>query len=259
MKVLVVDDENVVLCGTCALLKKLLPGDTVAAFDNSREALRYIEENGCDLAMLDIELPEISGLELAVACKRVCPAVNIIFITGYDQYAAEAFQLHASGYLLKPVREADLLYELQTLRNPVLKPIPEKPYLQTFGNFELFVGGRPVHFCRTKSKEALAYLTDRRGTAVSSRELASVLWDDAVYDMKTSKNLYNIISDLMKDLENCGADGIVIRRKQQLFLKTDAVECDYYRLLSGDMQALNSFRGEYMSQYSWSELTLSTL
>lgn len=259
MKILVADDEDIVLHGTCALLKKLLPGDTVAAFDNSREALRYIEENGCDIAMLDIEIPEISGLELAVACKRICPEVNIIFITGYDQYAAEAFRLHASGYLLKPVREADLLYELQTLRNPVAKSIPEKPYLQTFGNFELFVGARPVPFRRTKSKEVLAYLTDRRGAAVSSRELASVLWENAVYDLKASKNLYNIISDLMKDLQSCGAGEIVIRSKQQLFLQMDAVECDYYRLLAGDMQALNSFRGEYMSQYSWSELTLSTL
>ena len=259
MKIIVVDDENVVLQGTCALLKKLLPSDTVEAFDNSREALQYIEKNGCDIAMLDIEIPEISGLELAVACKRICPAVNIIFITGYDQYAAEAFHLRASGYLLKPVRETDLLYELQNLRNPVQKPVSEKPYLHTFGNFELFVGGRPVPFRRTKSKEALAYLTDRRGAAVSSRELASVLWENSVYDLKTSKNLYNIISDLIKDLQNCGADEIVVRRKQQLFLRTDVVDCDYYRLLAGDMQALNSFRGEYMSQYSWSELTLSTL
>jgi two-component SAPR family response regulator len=259
VRIIVADDEEIILSGTCALLEKLLPDDTVTAFSDSREALRYIGENGCDIAILDIEMPEISGLELAVACKRACPLVNIIFITGYSQYAAEAFRLHASGYLLKPVREADLLHELQTLRNPLAVPAPEKPYLQTFGNFELFVGGRPAHFRRKKSKEVLAYLTDRRGAAVSSRELAAVLWDDAVYDTKTSKNLYNIISDLLKDLQSCGAGDIVVRRKQELFLQTDAVECDYYRLLASDVRALNSFRGEYMSQYSWSELTLGTL
>ena len=54
-------------------------------------------------------------------------------------------------------------------------------------------------------------------------------------------------------------DALLIREHRDLAIKRDMVDCDYYRMLDGDMDALNSYRGEYMTEYSWAELTNANL
>ena len=81
--------------------------------------------------------------------------LSIIFVTGYSQYTMDALKLRVSGYLMKPVRTSDLRLELKNLRHP----LPEfncRVRIQTFGNFEVFVDGRPLKFPRKKCKECLA-------------------------------------------------------------------------------------------------------
>lgn len=69
------------------------------------EALTCMQENPCDIAFLDIRMRSMTGLELARKLKDIHPKINIIFVTGYDEYAGEAMRLHASGYIEKPVTE----------------------------------------------------------------------------------------------------------------------------------------------------------
>lgn len=259
MKIIIVDDEEIVLEGMQTLARRLAPDSVVEAYSSARGALAAIEKDRADVAILDIEMPEMSGLELALECKSRCPYINLIFATGYSEYAAEAFGLRASGYLLKPVREGDMRRELENLRNPVAPKLKNRPRIRCFGNFEIFMEGEPVVLHRSKGKEILAYLTDRRGAAVTTRELAAILWEDRVFDLKMSKHLSNIIAELISDLDAAGAGGIVGKRRGELFLRTDEVDCDYFRLLEGDVQALNSFHSEYMTQYPWSEFTLGSL
>ena len=54
-------------------------------------------------------------------------------------------------------------------------------------------------------------------------------------------------------------EDILIRRKNNIAIRTELLDCDYYRMLEGDMAAVNAFRGEYMVNYSWAELTAGTL
>ena len=55
------------------------------------------------MALLDIDMPSMNGIELAAKIKMLRPEVSVIFLTGYSQYALDAFNVHASGYLLKPM------------------------------------------------------------------------------------------------------------------------------------------------------------
>lgn len=71
------------------------------------------------MAFLDIEMPGMSGIALAQRLKELCPRGNLIFVTGFSQYMAEAFQLHASGYIRKPVTVKAVEEELRNLRYPV--------------------------------------------------------------------------------------------------------------------------------------------
>lgn len=89
---------------------------------------------------------------------------------------AEAFQLHASGYIMKPVTVKAVEEELRNLRYSLPEPSVQPLRVQAFGNFEVFYKGQPVHFSRSRTKELFAYLIDRRGAGSTMGELISILW-----------------------------------------------------------------------------------
>ena len=104
----------------------------------------------------------MSGLEVAKQLKLWNPKINIIFVTAYDQYMLSAYKLRISGYLMKPVTKEDIAEELNNLRIPVMAKPENVLVAACFGNFEVFVNGESLSFTRSKTKELLAYLIDRR-------------------------------------------------------------------------------------------------
>lgn len=172
---------------------------------------------------------------------------------------SDAFRLHVSGYLLKPVRERDLRAEIDNLRFPVSHVPTKRVRVQTFGHFEVFVDGRPLNLPRAKSKECLAYLIDRKGARLTVAEIASVLWEDKENDINTQNNAHQVIFTLMKALKDAGIEDIVIKSRREIAIDVSKVDCDYYAAISGDMTQMNAFSGEYMTNYSWAEFTLGEL
>ena len=260
MNIIAVDDERLALDNAVALLKKAAPDAEVNGFLKSAAAFAYLSEHHVDIAVLDIKMAGLNGIALARKCKDLCPALNIIFATGYSEYAMDALKLHASGYIMKPIRMEDLRYELDNLRNPPCHPSGEsRVRVQTFGNFEFFVDGQPVKWPRTKSKECLAYLIDRKGATATIAEISAVLWEDRPYDRALQNNTQKVLSDMMKVLKDAGVQDIVIKSRNRIAIDTAKVDCDYYRFLEMDMMAVNSYCGQYMANYSWAQLTLGEL
>ena len=70
---------------------------------------------------------------------------------------------------------------------------------------------------------------------------------------------FELIADLKATLADIGMEDALVRRSGQLAILRDRVDCDYFRMLDGDMDALNAYKGEYMTQYSWPELTVAKL
>ena len=68
-----------------------------------------------------------------------------------------------------------------------------------------------------------------------------------------------LINDLKKTLQSIGMEQVLIREHRELAIRKDLIDCDYYRMLEGDMDAVNSYRGEYMLEYSWAEITNADL
>lgn len=258
MKVMIVDDEKLALNNLKKILGEVQPGVEIVTFLYSKEAFEYLSVNPVDIAFLDIEMGGLSGIELAEKCKQYCASVNIIFVTGYSRYSLDALKLHASGFLLKPVRADDLLVELENLRYP-LPQICKKVRIQTFGYFEVYVDEIPLKFPRQKCKECLAYLVDRRGAGVTHAQLSAVLWEDEPYSRAIQNYTHKIISDLVKALKQVGADDIIRRRHMDIAIDMGKVNCDYFSAVSGEMGWMNTFTGEYMTNYSWAEFTLGEL
>ena len=211
-----------------------------------------------DAAFLNLEMPGMNGLALTRMIQKLQPRCNIIVVTEHPEYALEALQIFVSGFLLKPANEADVRNVLEHLRYPP-ENAPVGIKIQCFGNFEIFVGGRALAFKRSKSKELLAYLVDRNGATCTNGEMLAVLWEDKPDTASLHSHLRNLIFDLSHTLEDAGVTGLLIRGRSTLALDTSKVDCDYYNFLRGSRSATNSYRGEYMTQYSWAEVTRSAL
>lgn len=260
MRILAADDEPLMLDMLTDRIRQACPRGEVLAFSSARKLLEWVEsERTFDAAFLDIEMPGMSGIALAQRLKELCPHGNLIFVTGYSQYMAEAFQLHASGYIMKPVTVRAVEEELSNLRYPPQPPAKPRLRVQAFGNFEVFYRGQPVHFSRSRTKELFAYLIDRRGAGSTMGELLSILWEGRLDTPSVRSQLRSLITDLRTTLHRLDQDALIIKKRDLIAVDPELVDCDYYRYLAGDASEGNAFRGEYMSNYSWAETTLGAL
>jgi two-component system LytT family response regulator len=114
MSVLLVDDEDLALDRLRKLLLPLPDVTVVGVARDGEEALQKVSELRPDVVFLDIQMPKAGGLEVVRAMAS--PRPKVVFCTGYDQYAVEAFELHALDYLLKPVTRQRLAQTLDRLR-----------------------------------------------------------------------------------------------------------------------------------------------
>lgn len=259
MRMIVVDDEQLILDNMMKQLRRIEPQAELVGFVRSAEACEYLSQNKADVAFLDIEMGKLSGIALAKKCKDICPAMNIVFVTGYSQYAMDAFRLHVSGYLMKPVRENDLRKEIENLRYPIQPDRARRVRVKTFGGFDIFTDETVISFGRAKAKEVLAYLVNKRGLSCTSKEIATVLWEDEAYDFAKQRYFQTIIANLMTTLKGAGAEEIIIRKHNSIAVDTTKFECDLYNFQNGDINAVNAYAGEYMSSYSWAEFTVGYL
>ncbi len=260
MLIFAVDDERPLLAEAQRAIREAAPDAEIMAFPLAEDALDAIRTQGLspNIVFSDIEMPGLSGLEFAVALKTVSPDTRVVFVTGFSQYAVEAFRMRAHGYIMKPLKKELVETELRYLPQ-MPKPEQEKLTVRCFGYFEVFWHGEPLKFERRQTKELLAYLVDRRGATCNAEEAIAALWEDAG-DLKEAKHrIRNLANDLKSTLDQIGMGDALIKRRGSLTIRPDCLDCDYYRMLAGDMDAVNAYRGEYMTDYSWAELTAGTL
>ena len=262
MLIYVIDDEPFALKASEQVVRRAVPDADLMTFESGDDALEHMRKTKQypDTVFSDIEMPGINGLEFAVRIKQLSPRTRIVFVTAYSEYALEAFRVHANGYILKPMNAMRVQEEVrEAAKQENIEPEPGKLEIRCFGNFEVFWKGKPLLFARRQTKELLAYLIDRKGASCTTEEIAAALWEDYTNEKNTKAQLRILISDLRHTLANIGQEDIVVRSRGQIAVMADQVDCDYYRMLQGDMDAVNAYRGEYMSQYSWAELTAGQL
>ena len=260
MHIIAVDDEPLALGLLVHSIQEACPAAQISHFQSGQEALQFLESNHCDVAFLDIHMRGIDGLTLAKKIKELNPKGNLIFVTGYSEYTGDAFSMHASGYIIKPVSAEAIRAELEDLRHPVTILPNTLLRIHCFGNFEVFsTEGEPIKFSRTKAKELFAYLVYRKGSSCSTRELAAVLFEDTEYSTKQMLYLQKIISSMMQTLRKHNAANVIHKTYNAIALNDEVVDCDYYRFLKMDVPSINTYTGEFMTQYSWAEFVAGYL
>ena len=116
--VILVDDRKLILTGGLPVLEKVMPNATVTGFTEAEEAIEYAKANRIVLAFLDIELREMTGLELCRALLDINPRTNVVYLTAYSNYALDAWSTGASGFMLKPITPEGVREQLENLRYP---------------------------------------------------------------------------------------------------------------------------------------------
>ena len=254
MIALAVDDEKAMLNALTKAISASPDIDEMVGFNACSKALEWAKNNVFDIAFLDINMRGMGGLALAEKLLELQPDCKIIFCTGYAEYAVDAFKIHVSGYLLKPITAEAVQKEIDHIKGQNAK---EKLLtIKCFGNFEAYANKEPLIFKRPKAKELLAYLIDRDGAGVTTKEICAVLWEDGIDDRKNRNYLYQLVQDLRKTLKKVNAESVLVKTSTTYAIDTEKVDCDYYSYLK---KGKPKFYGEYMLQYSWAEMTCGLL
>lgn len=257
MRIFAIDDEQAMLDELHEAIAAAEPGAEIHDFKRAKAAIATIED-GCvpDVIFTDIELPGTNGLAFAKSVKAAVPDAKIVFVTAYPSYAVDAFRLHADGFVVKPVEVSRVREELDALFPERVRP--SKLRVRCFGYFDVFYGDEPLAMSRTRSKELLAFLVDRNGGTCTSAEIAHALWESG--EVKDPAAYLRMLAiDLRGALASVGMEDVLIRGRNQWAVRTKMLDCDYYRMLAGDADAIEAYQGEYMKQYSWAEETAGKL
>jgi DNA-binding LytR/AlgR family response regulator len=168
VKIVMADDEPGVLLLLYSILSKLEGAQVVGTTENANDAIKLVSEQSPDLAFLDIELPDMKGIELAEKLREIKPDIAIVFITGHQEYSLDAFKLYASDYILKPIDQERVKSTFRRIYQ-VLK-ISEKSntasYVQTsrisinMGNERVFVNLDEILYIEKTGRYALICCVD---------------------------------------------------------------------------------------------------
>lgn len=133
IRVLIVDDEQAAREKLKIFLKQETDFEIVADAENGIDALLRVEDSSPDLIFLDIQMPKLDGLSVAVNLQHK-PEVQIVFVTGFNEYAIKAFEINAVDYLLKPYDKGRLKKTLDRIReqSPKLAPYSISKLVQDY-------------------------------------------------------------------------------------------------------------------------------
>jgi two-component system, LytTR family, response regulator LytT len=200
LRAVVVDDEQLAREELCFLLGQIGGIDIVAQASNGLEALKVIEEEAPDLVMLDVQMPGLTGFEVARRLLRGGGESQIVFVTAYDQYAIEAFEVNAVDYLLKPVEQGRLGTTVDRVRRRVHS---ERPAGRPAAN-EL---DRVLHLLgeRQDRREQLALKVGDRFLLIHAEEVVHASVEDDVITVETNSlsgtSNYRTLDELQAHLD----------------------------------------------------------
>ena len=252
MKTLVVDDELFARKILVEQLQKLNIGE-IFEFENSEEALRFVKKHPVECAFLDVEMPGFTGIDLAKSIHEIDEEIKIVFITAYESYAFAAYQVDGLSYVLKPYTRGEIEAAIKKIHRITPGEKEQRIRIETFGGFEVYVNGKMLDFSRSKSKELLALLVDKRGLLLNNQQVAAYLWEDIPCDKHLKESLKKVNQALKASLKKAGIEDLLIDGYNKKGIDVTKIQCDYYDALEGNRGALDSFMGDYLCCYSWAE------
>lgn len=237
LRTILVDDEEPAL----EWLKNLIGANgtisIVGSYTNPNEAIGSLRAGECDVVFLDIDMPGINGIEAAERILAIDPKIDIIFVTAYNHYATEAFELSAIDYVLKPVTVGRLnkaVARLMARRQstaPVQFPTETnsgKAGIVCFGRFDLIDQRKEASLVKwrtLKERELMAYLVHNRNKWVPKEKILENLWPNADPEQATTY-LHTCVYNIRKKWNDLGFRGVLEFKNNGYFLDVRGINCD---------------------------------
>jgi two-component system LytT family response regulator len=176
------------------LLKKAIEKadgfETIGEAENGERAIKLIESSRPHVVFLDVEMPELDGVECAKRILEINPDTIIIFATGHNEYMSEAFELYAFDYLIKPFKMERVFTTLERIKKVNLKP--EENSLNKIIRHE-----KGLEKLVVKNKEGISFI-DMKDIIIIQREDRSTVIYTADSSYITSEGLSDIEEKLDK-------------------------------------------------------------
>ena len=118
--VIMVDDNKVFLNDGMPIIEEVIPNAAVIGFTKPSEAVEYAKANRIALAFLDIEMIDVSGLDVCRKLLEINQRTNVVYLTAYRDYSFDAWDTGACGFMLKPITPEGIKKQLEKLRYPFL-------------------------------------------------------------------------------------------------------------------------------------------
>ncbi|MGN0701961.1 MAG: response regulator transcription factor [Lentihominibacter sp.] len=257
MKTMIVDDERIMLDSFNRISSGIEDLEIVGSFQNTAEALKFAKANAIELAILDVVMPGMNGIELGRELKKARKDILLVYISAYAQFIKESNWIGADYYIVKPYERETIEMMMEKMR--LLKRRQEKDvYIHTFGKFNVMVKGKPIKL-NGKAKEILALIVTRRGKELSNEEIYSTIWEDREYSNEKMKVFHNALKRLRLALEAAGLQDLLISTSNGQMVNVSMFDCDYYNWKDGIADEKSTFEGEFMSDYSWGEVILAEI
>ncbi|GAA3413332.1 response regulator [Paenibacillus hodogayensis] len=280
-KAILIDDEEIALDVLDIELMEIGGVEVVGKFQLVTEALEPCARLQPDLIFLDIEMPGTNGIAAAEMLFARCPDAEIIYVTAHHQYAIDAFDTNAIGYLLKPVAKERLikalarfadLHERKTKRigNGLVPPSAEQTggreesplSLKVLGSMELYAAdGRLMTWRTKKTKELFALLWHYQGQPVYKYVILEELWPE--YPVERSQRLFHTSLYYLRSMfKSEGYPDMVMYGDERYWIHSSIIQSDIDRLsdhlqasLSGKewRETLPLYTGDYFEteHYQW--------
>ncbi|MED4728373.1 response regulator [Aneurinibacillus migulanus] len=218
MRAMLVDDELLAL----KQLRKVLECDVggvqvVGMFSDPVHVVEAIQKLQPDVVFLDIHMPEINGLKLGEKLQAMVPSIEIVFVTAYDRYAVQAFEMYALDYVMKPIQLSRLQKTVQRLGEKIgtgedIEPELGTPFICCFNQLRFQLPGeeaQTVKWRTNKAQEMFAYLLHHRERMIDRSTLIELLWPDFEMD-RAAKQLYTTAYHIRQTLKNNRMEAVSI-------------------------------------------------
>ncbi|MGE7225471.1 response regulator [Paenibacillus sp. PDC88] len=278
MKAILVDDERQALTLLENQLVKFAGVHVIGKFTAPKKAMEKILLEDVDVVFLDIHMPEINGIELAEKILAQKPGVNIVFVTAYDNYAVEAFELHALDYILKPVSKERLLKTVERIKkrkketeSSNFQADQQMLHIQLFRQVAIGFKGQHLTVMRwrtTRAEELFLYLLQHRGQLIRKSVLLDLLWPELEQD-RAYPQLYTAVYHIRKTLESFGSHFQISNIMDGYILKSQNVLIDveeWENFISAELplsadtiddyeKTMDLYTGDYLQGYDywWAE------
>ncbi|MFS0873796.1 response regulator [Paenibacillus xylanilyticus] len=210
-RAVLIDDEHLALIHLENLLKKLVPITIAGVFMDAESAIEQITDLRPDIIFLDIQMPEMNGLEAAERLVSLCPSAEIVFVTAYDNHALEAFELNALDYVLKPLNMDRLSKTVNRIQKRLsysaANEEPTEVTISMFGSLKISRGSEelPIKWRTQKSQVLFALLFHHVNEFVSNHTLIEQIWPDTDIE-KARSYLYTTVYHIRRCLKQVNVD-----------------------------------------------------